>query len=105
MCIRDRLWDAGQHRQALRLLIPIMLECSPGADGDKIWMRAQFDDDGALHTWRLSSCKLTALPEEFCTVRTTAVSYTHLRAHETVLDLVCRLLLEKKNHETGLDIG
>ena len=27
----------------------------------------------------------------------TAVSYTHLRAHETVLDLVCRLLLEKKN--------
>ena len=26
----------------------------------------------------------------------TSVSYTHLRAHETVLDLVCRLLLEKK---------
>ena len=25
-----------------------------------------------------------------------AVSYTHLRAHATVLDLVCRLLLEKK---------
>ena len=33
-----------------------------------------------------------------------AVSYTHLRAHETVLDLVCRLLLEKKknqNRHTG----
>ena len=28
------------------------------------------------------------------------VSYTHLRAHETVLDLVCRLLLEKKNNPT-----
>ena len=27
------------------------------------------------------------------------VSYTHLRAHETVLDLVCRLLLEKKKQE------
>src|SRR5664280_2664264 len=25
-----------------------------------------------------------------------SVSYTHLRAHETVLDIVCRLLLEKK---------
>ena len=25
-----------------------------------------------------------------------AVSYTHLRAHETTLHLVCRLLLEKK---------
>ena len=30
-----------------------------------------------------------------------AVSYTHLRAHETVLDLVCRLLLEKKKKHTG----
>ena len=31
-----------------------------------------------------------------------AVSYTHLRAHETVLDLVCRLLLEKKKYNTLL---
>ena len=31
------------------------------------------------------------------TKRIKTVSYTHLRAHETVLDLVCRLLLEKKN--------
>src|SRR5665811_2564789 len=31
---------------------------------------------------------------------TTSVSYTHLRAHETVLDLVCRLLLEKKKIKT-----
>ena len=29
------------------------------------------------------------------------VSYTHLRAHETVLDLVCRLLLEKINQIQG----
>ena len=29
-------------------------------------------------------------------VSAVAVSYTHLRAHEIVLDLVCRLLLEKK---------
>eukprot|EP00657_Telonema_sp_P-1_P001879 TRINITY_DN14630_c0_g1_i2.p1 TRINITY_DN14630_c0_g1~~TRINITY_DN14630_c0_g1_i2.p1 ORF type:complete len:279 (-),score=46.20 TRINITY_DN14630_c0_g1_i2:1-837(-) len=29
-----------------------------------------------------------------------SVSYTHLRAHETVLDLVCRLLLEKKKNHT-----
>ena len=29
--------------------------------------------------------------------RSNAVSYTHLRAHETEADLVCRLLLEKKN--------
>ena len=37
-----------------------------------------------------TSTALTLLP----------VSYTHLRAHETVLDLVCRLLLEKKNKQT-----
>ena len=30
-----------------------------------------------------------------------AVSYTHLRAHETVLDLVCRLLLEKKKSKNA----
>src|SRR5450756_607212 len=30
----------------------------------------------------------------------TPVSYTHLRAHETRHDLVCRLLLEKKKTET-----
>ena len=33
-----------------------------------------------------------------------AVSYTHLRAHETVLDLVCRLLLEKKKTHTTTNI-
>ena len=31
------------------------------------------------------------------------VSYTHLRAHETVLDLVCRLLLEKKKTLTTIE--
>ena len=31
------------------------------------------------------------------------VSYTHLRAHETVLDLVCRLLLEKKKRKNSHD--
>ena len=31
---------------------------------------------------------------------TQSVSYTHLRAHETVLDIVCRLLLEKKKQQT-----
>src|SRR5665648_1004806 len=30
-----------------------------------------------------------------------SVSYTHLRAHETRHDLVCRLLLEKKNQKKG----
>ena len=33
----------------------------------------------------------------FVVVVVVAVSYTHLRAHETDSYLVCRLLLEKKN--------
>ena len=37
-------------------------------------------------------------------IRFLAVSYTHLRAHETVLDLVCRLLLEKKKQYTKSEI-
>src|SRR5664280_3167102 len=32
-------------------------------------------------------------------VSVSPVSYTHLRAHETVLDIVCRLLLEKKKND------
>ena len=35
---------------------------------------------------------------DFEPARLYAVSYTHLRAHETVLDFVFRLLLEKKKH-------
>ena len=30
---------------------------------------------------------------------TSTVSYTHLRAHETKANLVCRLLLEKKKNK------
>ena len=36
------------------------------------------------------------LRRQIVELREGPVSYTHLRAHETVLDLVCRLLLEKK---------
>eukprot|EP00657_Telonema_sp_P-1_P004937 TRINITY_DN2195_c0_g1_i2.p1 TRINITY_DN2195_c0_g1~~TRINITY_DN2195_c0_g1_i2.p1 ORF type:complete len:108 (+),score=49.92 TRINITY_DN2195_c0_g1_i2:30-353(+) len=50
----------------------------------------------------LTGCPMRGPPSPevtgaFCRVPSTSVSYTHLRAHETVLDLVCRLLLEKKN--------
>src|SRR5450756_2707405 len=38
------------------------------------------------------------LDVENATVVVVAVSYTHLRAHETRHDLVCRLLLEKKKN-------
>src|SRR5664280_3045581 len=39
-----------------------------------------------------------SMPKGMWSVRSglPGTAYTHLRAHETVLDLVCRLLLEKK---------
>ena len=40
---------------------------------------------------------LSAAEEYLERYKDEAVSYTHLRAHETVLDIVCRLLLEKTN--------
>src|SRR5665811_154226 len=41
------------------------------------------------------SCTAYRLVLKACGPLLRPVSYTHLRAHETVLDLVCRLLLEK----------
>src|SRR5659263_739015 len=41
---------------------------------------------GGVPRWMASMRKITSI----------TVSYTHLRAHETRHDLVCRLLLEKK---------
>ena len=42
------------------------------------------------------AASLDAREEEEEVEEEEAVSYTHLRAHETEADLVCRLLLEKK---------
>ena len=39
----------------------------------------------------------TSMPADTTAV---SVSYTHLRAHETRGNLVCRLLLEKKKYNT-----
>ena len=46
------------------------------------------------------SMPFSALPPSIVKGSYEPVSYTHLRAHETVLDLVCRLLLEKKKKHT-----
>ena len=49
------------------------------------------------YLWRLEGGKDHAQDMASLHLRTIeAVSYTHLRAHETVLEIVCRLLLENK---------
>ena len=48
--------------------------------------------------WHNSGFTITSTGAQ--TVNSAAVSYTHLRAHETPEHLVCRLLLEKKKKNT-----
>src|SRR5674476_1158494 len=50
--------------------------------------------DGKLHMTRCLHCIRPKCIE--------AVSYTHLRAHETGRNLVCRLLLEKKKKQDSI---
>ena len=89
MYIRDSFWSVtqvtakadGVHRdlapgQSLRYIRCDLLQRSGGQWGYKPL-------DESMHPYYYSC----------------PVSYTHLRAHETVLDLVCRLLLEKKNKD------
>ena len=52
----------------------------------------QFEKAGFMATGINPESKLVEI------IELKAVSYTHLRAHETVLDIVCRLLLETKNN-------
>ena len=49
-----------------------------------------------LNDGKLSDGRVVVLRGAFKDINTITVSYTHLRAHETSLHLVCRLLLEKK---------
>ena len=69
------------------LIVPKMMEHRPNAKEEVEVML--FEPASTLNTGNLINEKTLTNP----------VSYTHLRAHETVLDIVCRLLLEKKNNK------
>ena len=71
------------------------------SEDQKLWMERMGAKGWTAPDWPkeyggggLNKEELKVLKSELARIR--AVSYTHLRAHETVLDLVCRLLLEKK---------
>src|SRR5665811_2539143 len=72
---------------------------SPGVKAFRRSQTATYSSYGVTmkHVWvKSSTWDFTADTTRGAELPTVAVSYTHLRAHETVLDLVCRLLLEKK---------
>src|SRR5665811_2482144 len=108
MCIRDR---CGACAKARDLRQPHarrrMLDCARAVGAlDRLDFRDRRSAELARLSrlpvaWQHIACGRDAAAQT-CLVRLAAahdpgpVSYTHLRAHETVLDLVCRLLLEKK---------
>eukprot|EP00831_Metopus_contortus_P017181 TRINITY_DN17237_c0_g1_i3.p1 TRINITY_DN17237_c0_g1~~TRINITY_DN17237_c0_g1_i3.p1 ORF type:complete len:127 (-),score=53.44 TRINITY_DN17237_c0_g1_i3:69-449(-) len=90
MCIRDRL----QYRVKISIGTEESRQLDEGECASDLSESehssvceadAVYDKDG-----------LESLTAFLIKARNKAVSYTHLRAHETSLHLVCRLLLEKK---------
>ena len=76
-----------------------------GTTDSVYWLRLRIHNDAPTAAkWRLELARPTVntiilyIPEKTTSQYIETVSYTHLRAHETVLDLVCRLLLEKKKN-------
>src|SRR5665811_1582556 len=67
------------------------------AAGDATWLVSLLGDNPLLtgEVVRELVARAKASGSLLTLLTSVPVSYTHLRAHETVLDLVCRLLLEK----------
>ena len=66
------------------------------ASGQLLAGSAQFSGKIHAYVWDIATGQQYDLHPAAALSGSSAVSYTHLRAHETVLDLVCRLLLEIK---------
>ena len=113
MCIRDRAGGDGAGELPRTFQVNSVAVEVPGlanGGGPESIPLQPGEAEGSFSTERLDS-RLQAgsdhvavtvgfdlFPERTGGAAPDAVSYTHLRAHETVLDLVCRLLLEKKEY-------
>src|SRR5678815_565603 len=77
---------SAQHSRQRSQLESVCMPARPAVPSPRAWTCSH------LSTAR----KFTAVSTVATGPTTRAVSYTHLRAHETPEHLVCRLLLEKK---------
>src|SRR5450756_2780950 len=101
MCIRDRNNHGASSipKNASRRLVPPYIYRPPPRDGRG---RVHKPARGGLRKRVRGLREVHSIAPHRGSLRvrkrrgSTPVSYTHLRAHETRHDLVCRLLLEKK---------
>ena len=97
MCIRDRILSAREFKDGTMELLD-RLEPGSALGATLGPVKAVIYRQDRTADARLIA---TGIREDFIRLkgRVSAVSYQHLRAHETVLDIVCRLLLYKKKHK------
>ena len=89
-------------RSSLLLMLISIFTTAASAQQNEIKKRPIKKQDFGVKEYMVDGIKVISKPstKDIISVALYAVSYTHLRAHETVLDLVCRLLLEnKKKHK------
>ena len=80
------------------LIVSVLLAWSVIHDGGRGWLRSALATGMVYSSPRSREGRMpSGAYSPICRPLMSApVSYTHLRAHQTVLDIVCRLLLEKK---------
>eukprot|EP00657_Telonema_sp_P-1_P008399 TRINITY_DN29507_c0_g1_i1.p1 TRINITY_DN29507_c0_g1~~TRINITY_DN29507_c0_g1_i1.p1 ORF type:complete len:118 (+),score=57.23 TRINITY_DN29507_c0_g1_i1:201-554(+) len=106
MCIRDREREAPSSTSSMRALVAVdenLQNCLSRLAQQQSRQReiedldkAIAEKDAALQHMANDLVQADDVLSRAINQAREPVSYTHLRAHETVLDLVCRLLLEKK---------
>eukprot|EP00657_Telonema_sp_P-1_P002819 TRINITY_DN1654_c0_g1_i2.p1 TRINITY_DN1654_c0_g1~~TRINITY_DN1654_c0_g1_i2.p1 ORF type:complete len:156 (-),score=57.53 TRINITY_DN1654_c0_g1_i2:20-487(-) len=105
--LRSRAARLGEEQDSesdlgRRSTVPSLFHKIPTTKGLSISARSAKLTKGKKSTEKSTKKKSTKKStKKKSTKKTVTVSYTHLRAHETVLDLVCRLLLEKKKKTTN----
>src|SRR5678810_220524 len=113
MCIRDRLWEKSETPPHILVMtatpIPrtlamtaygdldysVMDEMPPGRQLITTVHRYENRRPQVMDFIRSEIAKGRQIYIIFPLIEESSVSYTHLRAHETGRNLVCRLLLEK----------
>ena len=94
LCVRD-LCVANRENRNRNVLNHISFDLRRG----EILCIAGIEGNGQSE---LAACLSGLIPADGGQIVLDAVSYTHLRAHETGRNLVCRLLLEKKKNRTNV---